>query len=123
VINCEIVSALLGHSIGEPLFSTLKTLASTIITNCYGDTFDPELAEQLTTFLIAHFASGVFGNVKTERIGPTYVSYDSVSMQDVTGNPLTGTRWGQAVIALDAQGCISNSHKMRATLRTFTEYT
>jgi len=123
VVDCAEVSELIGQEITPALCETLTELAGTIITNCYGDSLDQDLVNQLALFLVAHFASGVYGNIKTERIGPTYVSYDSVSLQDVTGNPLSGTRWGQAVIALDPSGCIANGHKMRATLRSFTEYT
>lgn len=122
-VDQETIVQLTGYQVSQTLVDTLTTLANTIIDGCYGDTLDQELTDNLGIFLVAHFTSGVFGSVKTERIGPTYVSYDSVSLQDVTGNPLSGTRWGQAVMMLDPTGCISNAHKLRATLTTFTEYT
>ena len=123
VVDCATVAELIGHTITPEACAALTSLAETIITNCYQDSLTQELVDQLALYLVAHYASGLFGNVKTERIGPTYVSYDSVSLQDVTGNPLSGTRWGQAVMALDSQGCIANGSKLRATLRSFTEYT
>jgi len=119
----EDVENLLGHEISQELYDTLERLAQKLVFNCYGDTLDPELESELVLYLIAHYASGTFGTVRTERVTPTYISYESVSLQAITGNPLSGTRWGQAVMALDPKGCLANGSKMRATLRSFTEYT
>lgn len=117
------IEKLIGQPVDPELIALLEQLAESIITNCYGDSLDPELVEQLGLYLVAHYVSGSIQNVKTERIGPTYVSYDATSLQEVTGNPLSGTRWGQAVMALDPSGCITNGNKLRASLRSFTEYT